>query len=357
MPRAKSTAKKARSKGRRATAEQMAATQREISVAEFFAKNRHLLGYDNPSKALLTAVREAVDNALDACEEAGILPEHGPSSWTLVRQGTAVQDQNGADDGKKAAKRRGPAGTVDRYPPRRDRQRPGYRPRADQPDLRQAALRLQVPPTPHEPRAAGHRHLGGGALRPADDRQVGPDRQQASSPRKPAHFGSSCRSTPRRTSPTSSAKEERRRRVPARPRDADRARDGGALPDRGQPQHLRVPAPDGPRQPARADHGSPPPATSFPTSSSVSSTRFPEPPREIQPHPYGVELGTLMKMLGDHEGPPGLDVPQGGVLPRQRSRGESRSSRKRDCPRTGLAQEGGARRGGEAARFDEQREG
>ena len=53
----------------------MAASQKEISVSEFFAKNRHLLGFDNPRKALLTTVKEAVDNALDACEEAGILPE------------------------------------------------------------------------------------------------------------------------------------------------------------------------------------------------------------------------------------------------------------------------------------------
>ncbi len=60
---------------KRATAESMAAKQRDISVSEFFAKNRHLLGFDNPRKALLTAVKEAVDNSLDACEEAGIVPE------------------------------------------------------------------------------------------------------------------------------------------------------------------------------------------------------------------------------------------------------------------------------------------
>ena len=54
---------------------EMGARQREISVSEFFTKNRHLLGFDNPRKALLTCVKEAVDNALDACEEAGILPE------------------------------------------------------------------------------------------------------------------------------------------------------------------------------------------------------------------------------------------------------------------------------------------
>ena len=59
----------------RQTAEQLAKKQREISVAEFFERNRHLLGFDNKRKALLTVVKEAVDNALDACEEAGVLPE------------------------------------------------------------------------------------------------------------------------------------------------------------------------------------------------------------------------------------------------------------------------------------------
>ncbi len=58
-----------------ATAEEMAQRQREISVAEFFMKNRHLLGFDNPRKALLTTIKEGVDNSLDACEEAGILPD------------------------------------------------------------------------------------------------------------------------------------------------------------------------------------------------------------------------------------------------------------------------------------------
>ncbi len=69
MARAKKTASK-----KPASAESMAKSQREISVSEFFAKNRHLLGFDNPRRALLTTVKEAVDNALDACEEAGILP-------------------------------------------------------------------------------------------------------------------------------------------------------------------------------------------------------------------------------------------------------------------------------------------
>lgn len=56
-------------------AEKMAKDMKEISIAEFFEKNRHLLGYENPSKSLLTVVKEALDNALDATEEARILPE------------------------------------------------------------------------------------------------------------------------------------------------------------------------------------------------------------------------------------------------------------------------------------------
>ncbi|MDH3216077.1 MAG: DNA topoisomerase VI subunit B, partial [Candidatus Krumholzibacteria bacterium] len=57
------------------TAHTIGLKQREISISEFFAKNRHLLGFDSLPKALLTAVKEAVDNSLDACEEAGILPD------------------------------------------------------------------------------------------------------------------------------------------------------------------------------------------------------------------------------------------------------------------------------------------
>ncbi len=69
-------AKKASTKTpKRANAQELGAQQREISVSEFFSKNRHLLGFDNPKRALLTTVKEAVDNSLDACEEAGIMPE------------------------------------------------------------------------------------------------------------------------------------------------------------------------------------------------------------------------------------------------------------------------------------------
>ena len=56
-------------------AEELARSQRSISIAEFFEKNKQMLGFDSGAKALVTAVKEAVDNALDATEEAGILPD------------------------------------------------------------------------------------------------------------------------------------------------------------------------------------------------------------------------------------------------------------------------------------------
>jgi len=57
------------------SANELSKELKEISVAEFFEKNRHLLGYDNPTKALLTVIKECVDNSIDACEEVGILPD------------------------------------------------------------------------------------------------------------------------------------------------------------------------------------------------------------------------------------------------------------------------------------------
>jgi len=87
-------------KPRRETAESMASQQKEIAVSEFFAKNRHLLGFDNPRKALLTTVKEAVDNSLDACEEAAILPE----LWIKIEAingGSKAGNGDGNGNGKK----------------------------------------------------------------------------------------------------------------------------------------------------------------------------------------------------------------------------------------------------------------
>ena len=57
------------------TAHDLAKKQKEISVAEFFERNKHILGFGNPTRALITSVKEGVDNALDACEEVNILPD------------------------------------------------------------------------------------------------------------------------------------------------------------------------------------------------------------------------------------------------------------------------------------------
>lgn len=45
------------------------------STAEYFAKNLQQVGFSSPAKAVLTTLKEAIDNSLDACEEAGLLPE------------------------------------------------------------------------------------------------------------------------------------------------------------------------------------------------------------------------------------------------------------------------------------------
>ncbi|MEK6986040.1 MAG: DNA topoisomerase VI subunit B [Candidatus Thermoplasmatota archaeon] len=65
----------AKAKAKKPIAEELALNQKEISVAEFFERNRQILGFDSPVKALITAIKEATDNALDACEESGILPD------------------------------------------------------------------------------------------------------------------------------------------------------------------------------------------------------------------------------------------------------------------------------------------
>ena len=56
-------------------AEKMASNQKQIAISEFFEKNKHFLGFDSLPRSIITAVKEAVDNSLDACEEARILPE------------------------------------------------------------------------------------------------------------------------------------------------------------------------------------------------------------------------------------------------------------------------------------------
>ena len=49
--------------------------QKQIAISEFFEKNKHFLGFDSLQRSIITAVKEAVDNSLDACEEDRILPD------------------------------------------------------------------------------------------------------------------------------------------------------------------------------------------------------------------------------------------------------------------------------------------
>ena len=53
----------------------LARKQKQIAISEFFEKNKHFLGFDSLQRSIITAVKEAVDNSLDACEEDRILPD------------------------------------------------------------------------------------------------------------------------------------------------------------------------------------------------------------------------------------------------------------------------------------------
>jgi len=48
---------------------------KSVQLSEFFRKNRQYLGYVGKIKSLTTVVHEFLTNSLDACEEAGILPD------------------------------------------------------------------------------------------------------------------------------------------------------------------------------------------------------------------------------------------------------------------------------------------
>ena len=75
MPSDNDVKEKAAPKQKTATAQKLESKQQEISVTEFFEKNKQILGFDSRSKSLLMGIKEAVDNSLDNCEEANILPE------------------------------------------------------------------------------------------------------------------------------------------------------------------------------------------------------------------------------------------------------------------------------------------
>jgi DNA topoisomerase-6 subunit B len=257
------------------SAVEMGARQREISVSEFFTKNRHLLGFDNPRKALLTCVKEAVDNALDAAEEAGILPDVEVTVEVVQSNGAAV-----------------PPSQATRF-------------RVTVADNGPGIVRQQIPPIFakllygskfHRLRMSrGQQGIGISAAGMYAQLTTGTPVEIISrtGPRAAAHYFEVSIDT----------KKNEPRILESRKIDWDRPRGtqvtlqiegryqkGRASVDEYLEQtaianpHVRLvyrPPEGGPREFPRTIHELPPP------------------PREIRPHPYGIEFGALLRMLHD----------------------------------------------------------
>lgn len=284
-------------KKRRVSAKDLAKTHREISVAEFFAKNRHLLGYDNPSKALLTVVREAVDNALDACEEAGVLPVIDVEI-EQVAAGTKSKKAEAASGGKK--KRRLTSGTGDRYRVRVTDNGPGV----VKTQIPRIFAKLLYGSKFHRLRMSrGQQGIGISAAVLYGQLTTGRPALITSKtgPRKPAHrvkLTIDTRSnTPKRTGETETKDFPHKRGTSLEIHLEGRYAAG----PRSVLEYLRQTALANPHAALRFA----PPGVKLGeegTHTFVCAVKeVPEPPREIQPHPYGVELGTLIKMLEQTE--------------------------------------------------------
>lgn len=142
-----------------------------ISVSEFFSQKPAPCSGLTARKALLTAVKEAVDNSLDACEEAGILPE---ISVEITQSGGKRFRMEVTDNGPGVMRQQMP----DRFA--------------------QAVVWLQVPPVADVPRPAGHRD------------QCGGHQAQASWRREAAGFSQLPRAKPTSRGPLIPAKAPRR---------------------------------------------------------------------------------------------------------------------------------------------------
>ncbi|MDF1701739.1 MAG: DNA topoisomerase VI subunit B [Planctomycetota bacterium] len=279
---------------KRLSAQDMARTQREISVAEFFAKNRHLLGYDNPSKALLTAVREAVDNALDACEEAGILPDLD-IVIEQVKQGSAAARRKAAAEAPASKSKRttkGPTGTADRFRLVVQDNGPGI----VKAQVSKIFGKLLYGSKFHRLRMSrGQQGIGISAAALYGQLTTGKPIRVAtkSRPRKPAITfdlvidtkSNNPRVLRERELETFAHKTGTRIELELEGRYT-----GG---QRGVFEYLRQTALANPH--AHITFLAPGAEEAHVFERVVDE--LPEQPREIQPHPYGVELGTLMKML------------------------------------------------------------
>ena len=300
--RRKATRKKASRKktararsARRLTAQDMARTQREISVAEFFAKNRHLLGYDNPSKALLTAVREAVDNALDACEEAGILPDI-EVTIAHVKAGKPPKGSAKAKDAETAGKRKrsGPKGTVDRYRVTVQDNGPGI----VKNQITKIFGKLLYGSKFHRLRMSrGQQGIGISAAALYGHMTTGkPIRiTTRTGRRKPAHVLDIVIDTRTNSPRTVRDRVDEKFELPHGTRLELELEGRYSAGPRSVFEYLRQTALANPHARIRFTA----PGKESEVHEFVRAVKeVPEIPREIQPHPYGVELGALIKMLG-----------------------------------------------------------
>jgi DNA topoisomerase-6 subunit B len=254
----------------------MGARQREISVSEFFTKNRHLLGFDSPRKALLTCVKEAVDNALDAAEEAGILPE------VVVK--VAAVPSNGAAPPPASQAMRFALTVADNGP---------------------GIVRQQIPPIFakllygskfHRLRMSrGQQGIGISAAGMYAQLTTGKPVQIISrtGPRAPAHYFAVQIDT----------KRNEPRILESRRIDWDSPRGTQVtLEVEGRYQRGRASVDEYLEQVAIAN-----PHVRLVYQTPEGQTReyprtiheLPPPPREIRPHPYGIEFGVLLRMLQD----------------------------------------------------------
>src|SRR5438552_4381345 len=257
------------------SAVEMGARQREISVSEFFTKNRHLLGFDSPRKALLTCVKEAVDNALDACEEGGILPDVVVKLEIVAEDGTPL-----------------PASQATRF-------------RITVTDNGPGIVRQQIPKIfakllygskCHRLRMSrGQQGIGISAAGMYGQLTTGKPVQIISrtSPKTAAHFFEVQIDTKKNEPIVHESKKI----------DWDQSRGTQvALEVEGKYQKGRTSVDEYLEQISIAN-----PHVSLTYHTVEGETKgfqrtvqeLPEPPREIKPHPYGIELGMLLKMLQD----------------------------------------------------------
>ena len=256
---------------RRATAKSMASQQREISVSEFFTKNRHLLGFDSPTKALLTTIKEAVDNSLDACEEAEIQPSLDVAIEAVRenRYRIAVTDN-------------GPGILKNQIP--------------------RIFGKLLYGSKFHRLRQSrGQQGIGISAAGMYGQLTTGKPVviESRTSKRRPAHHYELVIDT-KKNEPV--VKEDSTVAVGGGARHAGRDRARGRLPGR-PPRRRDLSAADGPRQSARRDPVLGDRARASTEDEPVvfdrASSELPVEAQEIKPHPYGVEVGLLLRMLKD----------------------------------------------------------